>query len=82
MQKEPRQNQNPLPETGLLRLKQIIGDPRAEPPLPPIIPVSRSTWYQGIKDGRFPRPINLGGRSSFWRVEDIRALLEGRYEAA
>lgn len=74
--------QNSLPETGFLRLKQILGSPRSDPQVPPIIPVSRSTWYQGIKDGRFPPPVNLGGRSSFWRVEDIRALLEGRYEAA
>jgi hypothetical protein len=26
---------NPLPETGYLRLKQIIGDPKANPPVPP-----------------------------------------------
>jgi hypothetical protein len=33
-----------LPETGFVRLRQIIGDPRAAPPIPPVIPVDKSTW--------------------------------------
>jgi prophage regulatory protein len=65
-----------LPETGFLRLPQIIGDPKAEPPLPPIIPVKKSCWWDGVKTGRFPKPVKLGnGRGTFWRVEDIRALI-------
>jgi len=71
---------NRLPEFGYVRLKQIRGDPKADPPCPPIIPVSRATWYQGIKDGRFPKPIKLGERISVWRVEDIRALVEATGE--
>lgn len=54
----------------------IPGDIKTDPPAPPIIPVSRATWYQGIKDGRFPKPIKLGERIPVWRVEDIRALAE------
>ncbi len=42
-----------LPETGYLRLPQIIGNPKADPPIPPIIPVSKSTWWAGVKSGRF-----------------------------
>jgi prophage regulatory protein len=64
-----------LPETGYLRLRQIIGDPKAKPPVPPIIPVSRSTWWDGVKSGRFPQPRHLGPRTTAWRVEDIRALI-------
>jgi len=68
---------NQLPETGFLRLPQIIGDPKAEPPIPPIIPVKKSCWWQGVKSGRFPKPVKIGnGRGTFWRVEDIRALIE------
>lgn len=67
---------NKLPETGLLRLAQIIGDPNAEPPIPPIIPVGKSCWWQGVRDGRFPKPVKIGnGRATFWKVEDIRALI-------
>ena len=68
---------NILPETGLLRLRQIIGDLNAKPPIPGLIPVCKSTWYAGIKDGRFPAPVRLGERVVAWRVEDIRALIEG-----
>ena len=68
---------NHLPETGFLRLPQIIGDPKAEPPIPPIIPVKKSCWWAGVKSGRFPKPVKIGnGRGTFWRVEDIRALIE------
>lgn len=68
---------NQLPETGFLRLPQIIGDPKAEPPIPPIIPVKKSCWWAGVKTGRFPKPVKIGsGRGTFWRVEDIRALIE------
>jgi predicted DNA-binding transcriptional regulator AlpA len=56
-----------LPETGYVRLSQFI---------PSIIPVAKSTWWQGVKDGRFPQPIKLGPMTTVWRVSDIRSLLE------
>lgn len=65
-----------LPETGYVRLPQIVGDPKANPPIPAIIPVSKSTWWNGVKEGRYPRPVKLGPRVTAWRVEDIRALIE------
>ena len=63
-----------LPETGFLRLKQIIGDKKTG--IPPLIPVSAPTWFNGVKSGRFPKPIKFGGRASFWKVEDIKALIK------
>jgi hypothetical protein len=68
-------NTNRLPETGYIRLRYIIGDPTSESPIPPVIPVSRSTWWAGVKSGRFPSPVKLGPRITAWRVEDIRALI-------
>jgi predicted DNA-binding transcriptional regulator AlpA len=66
-----------LPETGFLRLTQIIGNPKAEPPIPAVIPVSKSTWWEGVRTGRYPQPVRtLGLRITAWRVEDIRALIE------
>jgi len=65
-----------LPQSGYLRLKQIIGDQNSKPPIPPIIPVSASTWWAGVKFGRFPEPVKLGPRTTVWRVEDIRNLIE------
>ena len=67
---------NQLPDFGYVRLKQIIGDPKADRPCPVIIPVSKATWYEGIRKGRFQKPIKLSKRISVWRVEDIRALVE------
>jgi prophage regulatory protein len=65
-----------LPETGYLRLPQIIGDPRAKPPIPAVIPVGKSSWWAGVKSGRFPKPVKIGPRITAWRVEDIRKLIE------
>ncbi len=65
-----------LPSTGYLRLPQIVGNPKAEPPIPAIIPVSKSTWWQGVKEGRYPKPVKLGPRTTAWRVEDILALIK------
>jgi prophage regulatory protein len=65
-----------LPEVGYLRLSQIIGDPQANPPIPAIIPVSKSSWWAGIANGRYPKSVKLGPRTTAWRVSDIRALVE------
>ena len=62
-------NKTPIwPETGFVRLPAIIA------PHGPI-PVSKSTWYAGIKAGRFPKPVKLGPRTSAWRVELLRDLV-------
>ena len=66
-------NINPLPEIGFVKLPQIIGD--KEKGIAPIIPVSKTTWYDGIKNGIYPEPVRLSERSSAWRVEDIRELI-------
>jgi len=68
--------QHTIPQTGFLRLKQIIGDPNHEPPLPALIPIGKSTWWAGVASGRFPKPVKLGPRTTAWRVEDIRSLVE------
>jgi prophage regulatory protein len=52
--------------SGYLRLPQVLH----------LYPVSRSTWWAGVKSGRFPAPVKLTPRTSAWRVRDIRALIE------
>lgn len=64
-----------LPESGFLRLPQIIGD--AKRGIPAVIPVSKSAWWEGCKTGRYPKPVKLGPRTTAWRVSDIRALIAG-----
>ena len=103
-----------LPETGFLRLPDVIGEEEitedqatenreynkmaeadaikngrvdkqgkpiyarrpttARPATPAIIPVKKSCWWQGIRDGRFPKPVKLG-RCTMWRDEDIKTLI-------
>lgn len=64
-----------LPETGFLRLPQIIGDPNATPPIPALLPISKSSFWAGCKSGKYPKPLKLGPRTTVWRIEDIRALI-------
>jgi predicted DNA-binding transcriptional regulator AlpA len=54
-----------LPEVGYLRLPQVLQ----------LIPVCKSTWWAGVKSGRFPKSVKLGPRTTVWRVEDIRQFL-------
>jgi predicted DNA-binding transcriptional regulator AlpA len=55
-----------LPEIGFLRIKQILE----------IFPVGKSTWWDGVKNDRFPKSVKIGERTTAWKVEDIRALIE------
>ncbi|TAN53423.1 MAG: AlpA family phage regulatory protein [Methylococcaceae bacterium] len=64
-----------LPQTGYLRLPQIVGNPKADPPIPAVVPISKSAWWEGVKTGRFPKPVKLGPRTTAWRVEDIQRLI-------
>ncbi len=59
-----------FPEVGFVRLPQILA----------VFPVGRSTWWSGVKSGRFPQPVKLGPRVTAWRVEEIRAFLAGPRE--
>ena len=53
-------------EIGYLRLPDILR----------LFPVSKSTWWKGVKDGKFPAPVKLTERTTAWRVEDIHKLIK------
>ncbi len=55
-----------LAENSLLRLPQVLA----------LIPISKSSWWAGVKTGRFPKPVKIGPRTSAWRASDIAAVLE------
>jgi hypothetical protein len=57
----------PWPATGFVCIDQILGPGRP-------IPLSKSTWYDGIKEGKFPKSVKIGGRT-VWRVKDIDDLI-------
>ena len=55
-----------LPMEGFVRLPLSLK----------VVPVSRTTWWNGVASGRFPKPGKLGPRITAWRVEVIWALIE------
>jgi len=56
---------NKLPATGFVRLEQILK----------VIPIGKSTWWAGVKSGKFPKPVKLGERITAWKVEEINDLI-------
>lgn len=54
-----------IPDEGFVRLPVVLAH----------FPVKKSTWWAGVKSGRFPQPVKLGPRMTAWKVEDIRALI-------
>jgi prophage regulatory protein len=55
-----------LPETGFIRVDEILE----------LFPVGRTTWWQGVRYGKYPKPVKLSPRTTAWRVEDIRNLID------
>lgn len=69
----PQRNVEPCSNNVLpaaLRVSQIV-KPHG------ILPISASTWWAGVKSGRYPQPIKLGPRMTAWRREDVMAMLNG-----
>ena len=58
-------SKNLLPETGFIRVPEIIK----------LIPIGKSSWWAGVKSGRYPKPVKLGKHTTAWRVEEIRNLI-------
>lgn len=55
-----------LPETGFIRLPQVLA----------IFPVGKSTWWAGVKAGKYPQSVKLSPRITAWHVDSIRKLIE------
>jgi prophage regulatory protein len=60
--------QGKQPIDGFLRLKQVLQ----------LIPIGKSTWWEGVRLGKFPAPVKLSERVTVWRESDIRALTQKR----
>ena len=44
------------------------------------VPYSRSTIYQLMAQGKFPKPLNLGARAVAWLESDIDEWIKARIE--
>ena len=51
------------------------GPRKSREAIPALLPISKSSWWQGIQDGRYPPGVKLGPRITAWPVDAIRALL-------
>lgn len=58
-----------IPRTGYLRLSQIL---RPGGPLP----ISKSAWFNAVREKRAPAAVALGPRTRAWRARDIIEYLE------
>ena len=59
-----------------LAIKRARAKPmRPRPEIPGIIPCSRSSWWNGVRSGRFPAPVKLGPRTTCWPVSAILELV-------
>jgi len=65
-----------LPEPGFTRLPKIIGDKNADPPVTGFLPMSKPSWYRGIKAGRYPKPAKIGPNMSAWANSKLNKLME------
>ena len=74
---DPQGTPRPAMQTlAYYRIWQILGNKKSNPPVEPLLPISRTSFYNGIKSKKYPAPVRLSARVSAWRVEDIRKLLE------
>jgi predicted DNA-binding transcriptional regulator AlpA len=55
-----------LPEVGFVRLPDVLR----------VIPLGKTSWWEGVRSGRFPKPVKLSARCTAWRAEDIRQLIK------
>ena len=58
-------NKSLVSQESLLRLPEVLA----------LIPVSRSSWYLGIKSGKYPSSVKLGLRMTAWKRTEIEKLI-------
>lgn len=71
-----------LPFTGFVRQRELLGDPKAEIPIPAIVPIKPTTLWRWVRNGNFPKPQKIGPHTTAWRAEDVRAWIEQKSRAA
>ncbi len=69
----PKPTSLPLPDTGFVRIWQILGCKKRN--IVAHIPESSATWWECVKNHTRPQPLKLGPNTTVWRVEDIRQFI-------
>ena len=68
---DDRRQGNPKKEIRFIRLKEVLA----------ICGKSRSSVYDAIKKGNFPRPVKLSGRTTAWVKNEIQKWAQERIDA-
>jgi len=53
------------PPDRMLRVKQVLD----------LVPISRSAWWRGVKEGQYPKPYKIGPRVSVWSEKEIHSFM-------
>jgi len=51
---------------ALMKLEQVLA----------CVQVSRSTWLEGVRIGRYPAPVRISQRQNRWRTSDIQKFID------
>lgn len=57
-------------EEKLIRLKEVLQ----------LLPLSRTSWWAGVKSGKYPAPVKLGKRITCWKNSEIKELIKNGTE--
>ena len=60
------QHEPALSNSAYLRLPQILE----------LIPIGRSTWWLWVSQGKAPKGVKLGPRTTAWKASEIQQLLD------
>jgi prophage regulatory protein len=55
-----------LTQSAYIRLPEILQ----------VLPIGRSTWWQWVANGKAPKGIKLGAKTTAWKSSDIQKLLD------
>lgn len=51
---------------GLMRVDEVLD----------VLKIGRTSLYRGMREGKYPKPLQLGLRTSRWRASDIFAVID------
>ena len=57
------------PETNsgrLIRLHEVLK----------LLPISKSSWWAGVRTGKYPAPVKLGPRTTCWSLNAVLDLAQ------
>ena len=56
----------PVIASGFMRIDDVLK----------VFPVAKSSWWAGVRSGRYPASVKLAPSTTAWRTADIVALIE------